>query len=133
MRTLSAPTSTGATEGYWRSSTLLSNVLWGDCDDDPWVLEFIDQDDPNPGLCNASLRVHQMDENSDGLFDPVTEIDSNLAVRDVFALDFDARHRRVMWELFQNPPWIVINYVWQTFPLLGISTGQLYHAILHIY
>jgi len=114
FRTLTGPTSTGDIENYRRDTALLSNVLWGDGNDFPWVEEYIDQDDPNPGLCNQSLRVHQMDENNDGVFDAVMEVDSNLAPRDIYSLNIDTRHRRLMWRIIAGPHWF--NWIWQDYP-----------------
>jgi hypothetical protein len=115
-RTLSGPTSTGGNEDYVRTSTVLGNVLWGDGDDFPWVEEYINQDTsnpyyPNPWKCNSALRVHKMDQNDDGMFDAIAEIDDNLAPRDVYALNLDARHRRLMWKTYYPSPYF--DWIWQ--------------------
>jgi hypothetical protein len=111
-RTLVAPTSTGEIEGYGRHVAILSNSLWGDTDDFPWVEEYVDFYDPNPGLCNQSLHVHKMDENLDGVFDAIMEVDSNLAPRDIYSLNIDARHRRLMWSIIPGPH--TFTWVWQS-------------------
>jgi len=114
-RTASAPTSTLYTENYGRSSTPIGNVLWGDDDDFPWVEEYINQNvDPGSIHCTIPLRVHKMDEDNDGMFDAITEIDDNLAQRDIYALNMDARHRRLMWKTYLSAPYF--EWICQVYP-----------------